>query len=408
MFSVKSPRPLFISPIPRPEVTKTAALKGVETIENELNELFLKRSTVIRSMIMAVLSGEHAVLLSDTGAAKTAITQALLKRLEGRTFQHQCAIRDTDIKFFGPIDATAYKDKGEYKRNTKNGIFLQEADWAFIDEIFDCPDQILRILLQILNEGTFKEEDGAIHQTRLKTAFSAANYLRINEVTRAVVDRFMFAPLIDENLSPIDMLQIGLMRERGLYDAPPERVLSLEEVKGIVEQARQIHIPTGILYLKNLAISRYNEGVDRKDRMLARRAGKTDKTLKIQALLNGRNQVIEMDLNVLQLCMGPAVADKNNRSKMEAAIRGCLATYAGNSPQALQLQVLGAEIDGLLVADNSEMAGIAEGIGVSATIPRTIQKGTENAVPWMVDRMNPCDVVIKNLRDYVLSKRISP
>lgn len=407
MFAMKSPKPLFVSQIPPPEVTKTTALTGVETVENELNRLFINRRTVIRSMIMATLTSEHAILLSDTGAAKTAIAQAFLQRFEGSAFKHQCGIRDTDIKFFGPIDATAYKDRGEYKRNTKNGTFLQEADWALIDEIFDCPDQILRVLLQILNERTFKEEDGMIHETRLKTAFAAANYLRINEVTRAVIDRFMFAPVIDETLSPIDMLQIGLMREKGLYEAHPEKVLSLEEVKSVVQQAQQVHIPAEILYLKNLAITRYNEGVDRKDRILARRASKIDNVLKVRALLDGRNHVIDVDLNVLHLCMGPAVADRNNRTKMEAAIRGCIATYTGSSTSAFQVKVLGAEMDGLIVANNSEIENISEGVGINEVVPKPVKKGDGNPITWMVDKMHPVDVVIRDLRDYVLNRRNS-
>jgi len=137
---------------------------------------------------LALLTREHVLLIGPPGTGKSLQADLFFSQLEGRYFKTVLSKFTGEETVFGPLNIKALKE-GRYEFVYHNTLLT--ANYAFIDEIFDANDALLRTLLPILNERMFVRGNFKI-SCPLQTAVATANYTRINEVTDAVVDRFLF------------------------------------------------------------------------------------------------------------------------------------------------------------------------------------------------------------------------
>jgi len=142
----------------------------------------------------------------------------------------------------------------------------------------------------------------------LHTAIAAANYIRITEVLDAVLDRFLYKSFIPENKDLYFQYSIDqIYQEHFGKVATPARRLTLGElafVKKLV-QGKQLEIPGYVLFLKNHILKKFIEETravvsDRKDFTISdRKSAKTQDTMRASAILDGRSEVGERDLDSL-------------------------------------------------------------------------------------------------------------
>ncbi len=221
----------------------------------------INREEVIEQAICALLTGEHLLLQSRTGAGKSLLAEQIFRMFDGgRIFRVQASKEQQPDTFFGGLDLEALKI-GRIVHNTEGS--LVESEFGFIDEIFDANDFTLRALLSLLNERRLMRgvQDVA---SPLHTVIAATNYLRISEVTEALLDRFLFKALILPDKDPFIQYKISqqYLEHGGRVVEPPQKIsfaklkhLSLV-VRGLADDM-VISITNEMLYFTNIVIRHY-------------------------------------------------------------------------------------------------------------------------------------------------------
>ena len=127
--------------------------EAIRRVEDGLVE----RGEDARLVVLAMITGEHILLLGSPGTAKSVLGQRLAKLCNGKFFQRLLTRFTTPEELFGPLSLKSL-EQDEYRRCTTG--FLPTADIAFLDEIFKANSAILNTLLTILNERKFDNAGG--------------------------------------------------------------------------------------------------------------------------------------------------------------------------------------------------------------------------------------------------------
>ncbi len=300
----------------------TDVVHSIEEIAKELKDAawfigqrVINREEVIEQAICALLTAEHVLLQSRTGVGKSLLAEQIFNMFEGaRLFRVQASKEQQPDTFFGGLDLEELK-AGRIIHNTKGS--LVESDFGFIDEIFDANDFTLRALLSLLNERRLLRgvQDVA---SPLHTVIAATNYLRVSEVTEALLDRFLFKAVILPDKDPFIQYQIShrYLEHGGKPIAPPKRIPlpRLQHMHRIItgrSEDFQISITNELLYFTNIVIRHFeflrnrqlSEHVKRGESqdfyISPRTQAKSLDLLRALALLKGRSSVIHDDVSRL-------------------------------------------------------------------------------------------------------------
>ncbi len=293
--------------------------------------------------VYALLTRENLLVFSPAGTAKTLYAGLLFNRIAGaRVFDTQMSKGTLTEDLFGSVDTEALK-KGRIVHNTTDT--LVDADFAFIDELFDANDMVLRALLGVLNERVFKKGT-QLEKARLHTGIAAANYVRATEVTEAVLDRFLFRAYITPDYTPFTMLAVDRTfgRHYGRATLPAnEQRIPLEHLTLMADIVRgqipgwQISVPPHVLFLKNVVLNRYRELLGQKGENGNRRQlyisprtyAKSRIVLNAAALLRGRTTVCTDDLSQLRYAVTTVGGRPEQAECFNKAVRETLLTIRG-------------------------------------------------------------------------------
>ena len=158
------------------------------TVEKEMNEIFFERTTEIRTMLLCLLAGRHMVMLGEPGVGKSALARELCNRIEGaELFEHLMRRDSTTDELFGPLSLKGL-EKDEFRRNGTGRI--QKCDIAFVDEVFKANSTVLNGLLNIMNEGIYKDNNKIV-KTPMLLLIGASNEYPMTDDLGAVWDRFL-------------------------------------------------------------------------------------------------------------------------------------------------------------------------------------------------------------------------
>jgi len=312
-------RPVMVEESPSlPEIKPRADMppEKLKSISHTINECIryiskhvIGRDLVVRQTFLALLTGEHQLLISRTGMAKSLLARQIFACFEdAQVFEKQLTKDTMPENLFGAYDIEAMK-KGKMIHNVEGSVVLSH--FAFLDEIFDANDMLLRSLLSLLNEKQLINGEQIVNAT-LHSAIAAANYIRYTEVLEAVIDRFVYKSYIPENKDLYFQYSVDQIYQQQFGTiATPQRRLSMGELSYAkkVIQSNQIAIPGYILFLKNYILKKYIEETrtthsDRKDFTISdRKSVKMQDTLRAVAFLDGREEVSEQDLDSLHLAV---------------------------------------------------------------------------------------------------------
>jgi MoxR-like ATPase len=269
-------------------------------LARELEERFLGKSEVIRLLLVAVIAGEHAVLIGPPGTAKSALIRTFARLLHARYFEYLLTRFTEPNEIFGPVDIGAFRE-GRYERRTEG--MLPDAEIVFLDEVFKSNSAILNALLTLLNERRYSS-GARVVACPLLSAFGASNEVPGDDTLTAIYDRFILR-IRNDNLDAYhfqDLLQKGLDLEVFLSDAhAPSSPQPLVMARELAELQRALLQRTTFseeffsLY-KGLVFQIRAEGVSLSDR----RVVKLLKLFAASAYLDGRTHPDAGDLFVLK------------------------------------------------------------------------------------------------------------
>lgn len=179
-------------------VDASAAFRGFFT---ELREAFVERESLFTQLELALLCREHVLIIGPPGTAKSAIAGAVLGRIvdektgKPSLFSKQLAENTVQTDLIGPVDFKVLTETGRTEHLTEEGML--GAVHAFLDEVFDGRDMLLRSILNVLHERELKH-GRKVTPGRCECAVMTSNrYLseviqRSPETLQAFADRISF------------------------------------------------------------------------------------------------------------------------------------------------------------------------------------------------------------------------
>src|SRR6516225_4161478 len=168
-----------------------------------LKERFVGRDEVIDLIALAVVAGEHLFLLGPPGTAKSALIHQFASSVQGRYFEYMLTRFSEPNEIFGPVDLVRLR---EGTVATVTAGMLPEAEFVFLDELFNANSAILNNLLTVLNERVYRR-GAETHRLPMLSLFSACNRLPDDDALRALFDRFLLRCHV-RNLKPDAMPQL--------------------------------------------------------------------------------------------------------------------------------------------------------------------------------------------------------
>jgi MoxR-like ATPase len=328
------------------------SISTVERLRTEviepLKQRFVGRDEVVDLIALALVAGEHLFLHGPPGTAKSALIHHFANAVRGRYFEYMLTRFSEPNEIFGPIDIAQLR---EGRVVTVTTGMLPEAEFVFLDELFNANSAILNNLLTVLNERIYRRGIET-HQLPLLSLFSASNHLPDDEALRALFDRFLLRCHV-ENLPRDAMPQLllaGWELERG---EPAASSVTAEELNGLRRAVYRVELEPAADAYREAVFKVRDLGIAFSDR----RAVKVLKLLAASAVLCGRGAAQGSDLWVLRY-----VWDREEQiDALAALVNGILEQHASEpSRHALaepRQAVSGEELSRQIDAVEQELEG---------------------------------------------------
>ncbi len=259
----------------------------------ELAKPFVSREEEAKVIALAIISGEHVVMIGEPGTAKSALARRAAELINARFFKYLLTRFTEPDELFGPLDINALK-QGKYVRITRNK--LPEAEIAFIDEIFNANSAILNMFLTIMNERILYDGYSEV-KVPLWTMIAASNNVPDEPELQALYDRFLYRhfvkPVGEDKWA--DLIEAAWRIEAGYYEAA-EPLLNMDDIRRLNRLLFEVNLEP----IKEKLIKLYAIFEDQGIHVTDRRKGKALKAIAASALLDQRTVAKEEDLFVLK------------------------------------------------------------------------------------------------------------
>jgi MoxR-like ATPase len=258
-----------------------------------LKRRFVGRDEVLDLIALAATAGEHLFLYGPPGTAKSLLVRSFAEGVRGQYFEYLLTRFSEPNELFGPLDLIKLR---EGTVATVTAGMLPEAEFAFLDELFNANSAILNNLLTVLNERTYRR-GAETHRLPLLTAFAASNSLPEDDALAALFDRFLLRCRVDS--LPRTQLPALLAAGWGLESnaaTAAEDAPSAEDLRDLGRQVRHVDLAPVLDTYADAVVKVRDLGVALSDR----RAVKILKLIAASAVLAGRNAADPSDLWVLR------------------------------------------------------------------------------------------------------------
>jgi MoxR-like ATPase len=307
-----------------------AALR--QDVIDVLKRRFVGRDEVIDLIALAVVANEHLFLHGPPGTAKSALIHEFATMVRGRSFEYLLTRFSEPNEVFGPIDLARLR---EGTVATVITGMLPEAEFVFLDELFNANSAILNNLLTVLNERVYRR-GAEVHRLPLLSLFAASNALPEDESLRALFDRFLLRCHID-NLNREAMPRLLAAGWELESTAPGEARVSAADLRALSRQIYHVDLAPATESYVEVVHKMRDLGIALSDR----RAVKLLKVVAASAVLCGRTSVLVSDLWVLRYAW-----DREEQiSSLAALINGVLEPHGGE-PFAHPLSAIPERVDG--------------------------------------------------------------
>ncbi|WP_405698776.1 AAA family ATPase [Streptomyces coelicoflavus] len=278
----------------------------LRAIGGELSDRFYERADVVRTLLVALLAGQHSLVLGPPGTAKSELARELTGRIVGASYWEILLSKFTaPTRMFGPVDVAALA-RGEYRQVYEGRATT--AHVAFIDEIFKCSTAALNETLGYLNERIYHPESGGEPvRCPLIAAITASNELPEGADSAAIYDRLLVRIEVTYLEDPSNFA--ALVRSAVRRPAAPKRTtVELAALRHAVDEAvPAVAVPDGIVD----AVCTLRAALRRRELIASdRRWRQAVGLLQASAYLDGRPAVAESDLSVLTHVLWDSAAQR--------------------------------------------------------------------------------------------------
>ncbi len=264
-------------------------------VTDPLKGRFVGRDEVVDLVAVAAVAGEHLFLYGPPGTAKSLLVRAFAAGVRCRYFEYLLTRFSEPNEVFGPVDLVRLRD-GVVATVTAG--MLPEAEFAFLDELFNANSAILNNLLTVLNERVYRR-GAETHRLPLVTAFAASNHLPEDDALQALFDRFLLRCPVDslprDRLPALLTAGWAIERDGGDTELRPDAPTAAD-LRALNRRVKDVTL-TAVLDRYATAVGKVRDlGIALSDR----RAVKVLKLVAASAVLCGRDRAAVGDLWVLR------------------------------------------------------------------------------------------------------------
>lgn len=229
-----------------------AAANRFRSFFDELHQLFLERDDLLEQLALALLSREHLLVTGPPGTAKSQLASAVFARIldeetgEPSLYARQIGESTVQTDLIGPIDFKTLMETGRTEHFTDEGML--GAVHAFLDEIFDGRDMLLRSALNVLHERELKQGT-RVQRGRVECALMTSNrYIAdilegARETLLAFVDRIAFVSFVPRGFAEPGRLGLVLRRHvGGSSRSLLEATLSIQDLDALQHMVDEVHV----------------------------------------------------------------------------------------------------------------------------------------------------------------------
>jgi MoxR-like ATPase len=357
----------------------------VLTAVNIVAKGLLERETEVRLMLLAALCGEHLLLLGPPGTAKSELSRRLAGITRGSYFERLLTRFSVPEELFGPLSMRGLEND-EYVRKLDG--YLPTAEVAFIDEIFKANSAILNALLTLLNERLFDNGNERL-PVPLLCLVGASNELPESEELDALYDRFLIrrqvAQVSSAQLSTLARIAAGGRLQEivpGAEQAPAKAgELTMDDYRTTARRAVEaVDVPDSVIELLTGLRNYLQDKCEPPVYVSDRRFMKSINMLQVAAFADGRSQVSEYDLLLLEFVFGQrpddaakvkahlleAIASDTELQKAEILFlgsygRACEFLSAGDAERLEETKATVASMRQLLETKHARLAATLDG-----------------------------------------------
>ena len=267
-----------------------------EFIENEVGVIG-RRSEM--SILLVCIGGKlHPLMYGAPGVAKSMTVDMIRRHFPHLSqFKTQAYKASPPEQFLGQISIKGMADDNFYRLIENK---LPDVDIGVIDEIARAPRALLPSFQGMMVEREFDSGAG-VQPVPLQALIGTANHVPDDPELEAFFDRFTFKVVVKGPQSQQEFITImestARRQEHGIPDVPDELVVTEDELREFqafatqVRVDRSVYIKLGELWANVLAL----------DILVSpRRWGDLLLGMKVAAALDGREEVIEDDLQIAQ------------------------------------------------------------------------------------------------------------
>lgn len=263
-------------------------------LRERLRRGLVERDEALDLALIAVLAGEHLLLVGPPGTAKSEVARRLRHALrDARSFERLLTKFTVPEEIFGPLSLKGL-ERDVYERLTQG--YLPDAHVAFLDEVFNANSAILNSLLGILNEREI-DNGGRRERVPLACVIGATNLVSEGDELAALSDRFV----LRAEVLPISDEGFGALLDAEEYVAPAsEEQLGLEDLELLRKKVARIVVPPWLVdVVAPLRRTLAKKGIYVSDR----RWKKSLNVVRASAVLARRTHVTIADLDRLRACL---------------------------------------------------------------------------------------------------------
>ena len=218
---------------------------------DELGRAYVERDDLLQQIALALLAREHVLMTGPPGTAKSGIAGAVLGRIVDETtrgpslYARQFTESTVQTDLVGPIDFKTLMDTGRTEHFTDEGML--GAVHAFLDEVFDGRDMLLRAALNVLQERELKQGTRTT-RGRIECAIMTTNrYLAeilegSRETLLAFIDRVAFVSFVPKGFASPANLPLVLQRQVGAARARLDAELTIQDLDALQDAVDSVQV----------------------------------------------------------------------------------------------------------------------------------------------------------------------
>jgi MoxR-like ATPase len=327
------------------------------------------RHDAIEAVLLALVSGGSLLFVGPPGVAKSQLIRRTLARVaDAELFDTSLDMFSTPEDLYGPHSLAAMRED-RWEREIQGTLLT--ADVAMLDEFFEASSALLKALLRVLREGTYRHGT-TINSVNLLALFAATNTVPTDPRLAALYDRLLIRCHVQRIGHASDFVA---MLNLGAPEPDPSPIVSRQDLVEAQRDSARVFVPVDVF--EAMASMRRDldaEGINVTDRRFVEAL----RCVRASAWLGGQEKATLDDLHCLRYVLW-------DRPEQIMAVTAIVESTC--EPRLKELSLLASDIHTVYESIIRDLPSI-ERKALAAEVHRKL-KDARGALQGIVDSLGP-------------------